>query len=109
MSTPFELSVKGEITFPFTGQVQSSVSASVPPSSAGGRGAGAAGEAAGGDDGAAGPGGAADGSPPAGGDDSCASARSEYGTFSPRGSTLASGVLESGRASTIGLDEASGV
>ena len=102
---PLLTSLKGESTFPLAGHIQSTSSPSVPAdfsgSAAGGRGGGATSTGAG-----AGPVTAA---PPASAAPICASALSEKGTLVARGSTLAFGVLASGRASMGGPACASGV
>src|SRR5262245_15588533 len=105
MSMPFADSVNGARTLPFTGQTQSTSSLSVPGDLSGSEGAdvgGGVGTGTGATSGVVG--GATGGAmatvgPPGSGDESCASARSENGTFWPRGSTFAFGVFASGRAS----------
>src|SRR5262245_46829866 len=123
MSMPFEASVNGASTLPFTGHIQSTSSRSVPLLSgstlADGAGAGAGTGVVGVGGGVVpgvGPGpGAGTGAGTGAGDAApasafnCASARSEYGIFCPRGSTFAVGVFASGRASIGGPGVASGV
>src|SRR5689334_12395105 len=101
MSMPLVASLKGASTRPFTGQVQSTSSLSVPLAFSGaGEGVAGAGADTGGAPGDRETGGgasAARGEAPDSAAFICASARSENGTFDARGSTFAVCVLASGR------------
>src|SRR5690349_14974805 len=110
MSMPLVASLKGASTRPFTGQVQSMSSRSVPAAFSGSRGAAVGGGADVGVGIAIG--GGASGESAAEPDSAafaCARARSVYGTLEARGSTFDVGVFASGRDSMGGPAVVSGV
>src|SRR5258708_5527452 len=107
---PLPASVKGAITLPLAGQIQSTSSLSVPGEGFSGSAAGAgAGAATGGATAMAGGGtSSASGDGPDSAAFICASVRSLNGTFDARGSTFIAGVLARGRASIRGPAGTSG-